>query len=87
MSLNSNSPEDEEVQSTKFSTFLKRVFVTLNGKSVDEWDTTATELDDTMNFYRMHSIMGFCKSRGYYGGFVVSVRASSPFLICCPIDV
>ena len=62
MSLNSDSP-DEEVEAREFSTFVQRVYVTINGKSVDEWDTTATKLDDTMNFYRMHSIMGFCKSR------------------------
>ena len=43
--------------------FVQKVGVTLNGKSLDGWETTATELEDTMSFYRMHNVMGFAKSR------------------------
>ena len=42
--------------------FLEKISLTLNGKSVDGWDSTATENRDVMNFIRLHHFLGFTKT-------------------------
>ncbi len=54
--------EVEGVTLTK-TVFLERVSLSLNGKSVDGWESRATATNDTMMFMRLHHYLGFTKSR------------------------
>ncbi len=52
--------EEEAVTVTGTKTlFLEKVNLTLNGKSLDGWDGTATENHDPMMFMRLHHYLGF----------------------------
>ncbi len=52
--------EDERITVTGTKTiFLENVNLTLNGKSLDGWDGTATENHDPMMFMRLHHYLGF----------------------------
>ncbi len=43
--------------------YLEKISLTLNGRSVDGMECTATETDDVVNFFRMNYMMGYANSR------------------------
>ncbi len=49
------------VQGTK-TLYLEKINLTLNGKSVDGWDSVATRDKDPMMFMRLHHYLGFTNS-------------------------
>ncbi len=58
VSATSLGQETIAVTGTK-TIFLEKVQLTLNGKSLDGWDGTATEHNDPMMFLRLHHSLGF----------------------------